>query len=77
MTKKVLHTTARNLGIAAQNRSVKNLIANHINPRYSISSQLGIEMIYEEIRENYKGKFFVADDLDIYYLSRDGFIKRD
>ena len=32
---KVLHTTAKELGTVVQKRGVKNLIASHINPRYS------------------------------------------
>ncbi len=71
LAKKVLHTTANNLGIAAQKKSVKNLIANHINPRYNKNSTLGIDMIYNEIKCNYNGELFIAKDFDVYYLNRD------
>lgn len=72
LEKKFLHTTARDLGIVAQKKHVKNLIANHINPRYSNKGTLNIGMVYDEIKSNYKGKLFIANDFDIYYLGRDG-----
>ena len=72
---KVLHTTAKDLGIAAQKMSVKNLIANHINPKYSKSSTMGADMIYNEIKSNYQGRLFIANDFDIYYLRRDTIVE--
>jgi len=29
-------------------------------------------MLYDEIKSNYHGKLFVANDFDVYYLSKDG-----
>ena len=72
LEKKFLHTTAKDLGIAAQKKHVKNLIANHINPRYTNSSPLTIEMVYDEIKSNYEGNLFIANDFDVYYLYRNG-----
>lgn len=69
---KVLHTTARELGICAEKRRVKNLIATHISPRYHANSKYPIEMIENEIREQYKGVVFIANDLNSYRLKRDG-----
>ena len=74
LLKKVLHTTAKDLGIAVQKKHVKNLIANHINPRYNKNNTLGIEAIYDEIKHNYDGKLFIANDFDIYHLSREKLI---
>ncbi len=68
---KVLHTTAKDLSITARQMSVKNLIANHINPRYNKHATMDIDMIYNEIKSNYKGKLYIANDFDVYYLSRD------
>ncbi|MCD6190021.1 MAG: MBL fold metallo-hydrolase [Sulfurimonas sp.] len=76
LSEKFLHTTAKDLGKTAQKWSVKNLIANHINPRYNKNSSLGIEMIYEEIKNNYNGEFFIANDFDVYYLNRDKSINK-
>ena len=70
LPKKFLHTTANDLGIAAQQHKIKNLIATHISPRYS-KSNLGTEVIYEEITKHYKGKAFIANDFDIFYLSKE------
>lgn len=71
MPKKYLHTTARELGITAQKYHIKNLIANHINPRYSKSRTLNVEMIYDEIKSHYEGRLFIANDFDVYNLSKD------
>jgi len=73
---KVLHTTAKDLGIAVQEKSVKNLIANHINPRYNKNSMITAEMIYDEIKHNYKGRFFIANDFDVYRLRRDSVVEK-
>ncbi len=71
MPKKYLHTTARELGITAEKYHVKNLIVNHINPKYNKNRTLNVEMIYDEIKSNYKGKLFIANDFDLYNLSTD------
>jgi len=73
---KVLHTTGKDLGLAIQERSVKNLIATHINPRYNKKSSEGVEVIYGEIRDFYKGNLFIAEDFDIYLLRRDGIVEK-
>jgi len=76
LAKKVLHTTAKDLGTAAQEKRVKNLIATHINPRYNKNSTHGAEMIYGELKRYYGGGLFVANDFDIYCLGRDRVIKK-
>ena len=76
LVKKVLHTTAKELGAAAQEKGVKNLIANHIDPRYNQNGTLGVEMIYNEIKSYYEGVIFVADDFDVYYLGRDRVVEK-
>ena len=72
LERKLLHTTARDLGIAVKNGGVKNLIANHINPRYNKDNTLGTQLLYDEIRSAFDGGLFIADDFDSYYLNRDG-----
>jgi len=73
---KVLHTTAKDLGIAVQEKHVKNLIANHINPRYNKHSTMGTEILYNEIKHAYEGELFVADDFDVYRLGRDRVVEK-
>lgn len=70
MPTKYLHTTARELGITVQKYHVKNLIANHINPRYNKNRTLNVEMIYDEIESHYKNRLFIANDFDVYSLSK-------
>ncbi|MGB5964626.1 MAG: MBL fold metallo-hydrolase [Sulfurimonadaceae bacterium] len=76
LVEKVLHTTAKELGVTAQTKGVKNLIANHIDPRYNKNSTLSVELIYDEIKSHYKGRLFVADDFDVYYLGRGGVVEK-
>jgi len=71
LPEKVLHTTAKDLGEAAEEKHVKNLIATHINPRYSKNSKLGVKMVYNEIKNGYSGRLFIANDLDVYTLGKD------
>lgn len=67
---KVLHTTAKELGVAVQTYGVRNLIATHISPRYHKDGTFTPEMIYEEIKASYNGEVYIANDLDIFYLER-------
>jgi ribonuclease Z len=73
---KVLHTTAKELGAVVQKRNVKNLIASHINPRYSKNSTMGTEVIYNEIKDHYKGRLYIAEDFDVYRLDRNSIVKK-
>lgn len=70
LAKKVEHTTAKDLGITAQKKHIKNLIANHINPRYNKGNTLDVMDVYAEIKSNFKGNVYLANDFDVYYLNR-------
>lgn len=74
---KVLHTTAKELGSAAEQKRVKNLIANHIDPRYNTDAPLKVGMIYDEIKQHYSGQLYIADDFDVYHLGRDGNVVKE
>ncbi|MCW8894405.1 MAG: MBL fold metallo-hydrolase [Sulfurimonas sp.] len=76
LQKKVMHTTAKDLGVTAQKKNIKNLIANHINPRYNKNNTLDVDTIYNEIKCNYDGKLFIADDFDVYYLNKEKFLSK-
>jgi len=73
---KVLHTTAKDLGITIQEKHVKNLIANHINPRYNKNSTMDLELLYNEIKHSYDGRFFIANDFDVFRLNRDNIVTK-
>ncbi|WP_457748474.1 MBL fold metallo-hydrolase [Sulfurimonas sp.] len=73
---KFLHTTAKDLGICAQKKAVKNLIATHISPRYAKEGTYNIGMICDEIQQYFHGKCFIANDFDVFYLGRDGVVKK-
>ena len=63
---KILHTTAKSLGKSAHRHHIKNLIATHISPRYRNSGKYTIDMIKDEIIENYNGNLWIAEDLQRY-----------
>ncbi len=60
LPKKFRHSTAKQLGIAAQQMGVKRLIATHISPRYD-SPEREAELL-EEIRHHYDGDASIAHD---------------
>ncbi len=72
LKKEILHTTSLDLGIACQKYDVKNLIATHISPRYHNDGKYPLTLIEDEIKLNYRGKMFIANDFDEFVLSRDG-----
>ena len=76
LQEKVLHTTAKELGKAVQEKRVKNVIATHINPRYNAHTTKGTDVLYQEIKEYYKGRLFISNDLDVYHLSKDGIVEK-
>ena len=61
LPRKFKHTTARQLGIAAEDMGVKSLIATHISARYDTDRRLG--ELLEEIRCHYHGEANLAYDL--------------
>ncbi len=76
LAQKVLHTTARDLGIAAARHHVKNLIATHISARYGKQGTCTVDDLRAEIARHYHGTCFIADDFDRFYLTRDGRLSR-
>ena len=76
LPEKVLHTTAKDLGEAAEEKHLRNLIATHINPRYSSHSRLDVKDVYDEIKERYSGRLFIANDLDVYRVGRNGIVEK-
>lgn len=72
---KILHATARELGMAAQKHGIKNLIATHISPRYRKSGKYTLTMLKEEIETSYRGKLWIAEDFDHYRMDpKDGIV---
>ena len=74
LKKKFLHTTAKVLGVTAQKRGVKNLIANHVSPRYDNNDDLNVSTLRDELKFHYEGNFFIAKDFDVYHLDKDGLL---
>ncbi len=59
LERRYMHTTARELGEAAQKMGVRHLAATHFSTRYD---EKGIEKIAEEIRLAYRGPLTLAKD---------------
>ena len=60
LPRKFKHTTALQLGIAAESMGVRTLAATHFSPRYGDVDAM--QAIEREVRENYKGELVLADD---------------
>ncbi|MEA3498876.1 MAG: MBL fold metallo-hydrolase [Campylobacterota bacterium] len=73
---KVKHTTAKQLSTALKNSNIKNLIATHISPRYMIKpikQQKDINLLYQELKKDFKGDCYIANDFDTFLLDRKDF----
>jgi len=69
------HSTAADVGKAAQAAGLKNLILTHISPRFAMEPGgrgLSIADIEAEAKEHYSGTLFLAQDLDLFELDRRG-----
>jgi ribonuclease Z len=76
LKKKILHTTARDLGMACKKYKVKNLIATHVSPRYHNDGKYPLSLIEDEIKLNYKNRVFIANDFDEFVLDRDRVLRK-
>jgi ribonuclease Z len=74
---KVLHSIAYDVGKTANESNVKNLIITHISPRYHDNGKFPLKLLEDEIRQNYKGRFFIAEDLQSYRLDHSGALKME
>ncbi len=61
LPRKFMHTTARQLGKAAEEMKIRHLAATHFSPRYDNEEKMA--EIEREIRENYSGELTLASDL--------------
>lgn len=82
------HSTAKQVAEFAQVFGITNLILTHFSSRYQgqndnkvdnqsfvkpwISHKLSINAIASEAKQSYQGKLFLANDLDVFHLSREG-----
>jgi ribonuclease Z len=67
------HTSAKRVGQLAADATIRNLVLTHFSPRYQ-DQKGGVSLsdIESEAREVYKGKLFLANDLERYVLDKHG-----
>lgn len=72
------HATAAAVAEFAQDKRLANLVLTHFSPRYQYGrgAPASIDDIKKEARRHYQGSLFLANDFDIYRLSRDGALHR-
>jgi ribonuclease Z len=75
LIEKTLHTTAKELGDAAEKFGIRNLIATHINARYASRGKHSINEIEAEICREYSGTVHIANDFDTFNLHRSGVLE--
>jgi len=71
------HSTASSVAKFAQNISLKNLILTHFSARYSdFGESPVITDISDEASKEYNGTLFLAQDLEVFTLNKDGVLKK-
>lgn len=72
------HSTAKQVALFAEELSVAHLILTHFSPRYknSKTSSPCISDIEHEAKLFYHGNLFLANDFDVYQLSKEGELKQ-
>lgn len=70
-----MHSTARKVGLAAQQAGLQNLVLTHFSGRYAeedTGAKYTVKDLADEAKVVYHGALFMAADLDQYQLGRDG-----
>jgi len=72
------HSCAKQIAEFAQQNQIKNLVLTHFSPRYVYANgkSESITDIQDEAEKFYSGKLFLAKDLDIYNLDKQGILRR-
>ena len=65
-----MHSSAKMVAEFAQQQGLSNLILTHFSPRHQDSA--GQQVIAEEVRNFYKGNFYLAHDFDQFSLEETG-----
>lgn len=65
-----MHSSAKMVAEFAQQQSLSNLILTHFSPRHQDNT--GQQAIAEEVRNFYKGNFYLAHDFDQFSLDETG-----
>ncbi len=74
MLEKTLHSSAASVAAFAETSGLKNLILTHFSQRYAGPK---IQIIRDEVRRNFHGNCFIANDLDCFsYDSKSGILER-
>ncbi|OIN04478.1 ribonuclease Z [Oceanisphaera psychrotolerans] len=71
------HSSAMSIARFAADAGVANLILTHFSPRYKDGGAgLTIGDIEQEAKAHYGGKLFLARDLEVFHLDREGELRR-
>jgi ribonuclease Z len=72
------HSCAKTVAEFAESIKLKNLILTHFSARYQPDRDKpdSIDDIENEARERFSGNLFIANDLDVYQLDKQGCVKR-
>lgn len=76
--KEYQHSSARAVAEFAQRYTIPNLILTHFSPRYRYLAKKGnnIKDIEEEAAKYYDGNLFLANDLDTFFISKEGTLRK-
>lgn len=70
----VMHSSAQQVAVFAQNKGLPNLILTHFSARYQSepNKSPSVEAIRQEARQHYQGHLFLAEDFARFRLSKTG-----
>lgn len=69
------HSSAASVAAFAQRVGIPNLILTHFSKRYHQSAHGGLEALQREAETHYRGRLFLANDLDVYELQKNGSVE--
>jgi ribonuclease Z len=72
------HSSAKEVAQFANAARIKNLVLTHFSPRYYGQKQAGLSLsdMETEARAFYKGTLFLANDLERYFLDKQGILTK-
>lgn len=69
------HSSARSVAEFAAKARVPNLILTHFSKRYHQNDKANLIEIRQEAQAHYAGNLFLANDLDVFELTKDGEVR--
>jgi ribonuclease Z len=70
------HSSAHSVAAFARKAGVPNLVLTHFSSRYQAEGKVSIADVENEARAAYDGRLFLANDLELYWLDKQGVLAK-